>query len=456
MGKKKIDVMQAQKVEFVKGALEKNIEKEKAEEIFGIMERFAEYGFNRSHSAAYSVIAYQTAYLKAHYPAEYMSAVLTHNINDIKKITLFIDECKRQDLEVMGPDINESAFNFTVTKSGTIRFGLGAIKGVGEAAVKAILAEREANGPYSSIFDMAKRVDLRAVNKTCFESLAKAGCFDSFEGTHRAQFFHRQNTDDTIFLEKVIRHGSSYQEKQNSAQQSLFGEDSLAEAPDPEMPDCNPYSKIEQLRKEKEVTGFYISGHPLDDFRLEIDSFCETNLTEIFNDPRKYFQRQVNVAGMITGVQERMTQNGKPYGSFMLEDFNDSRKFFLFSEDYLKLKHFLVEGFNVLAQVRVQLRRGQQEQLEIKVVNITLLAEALEKFAKSITVYIKADHVNADMISTLKKMMKVKKGNCKIKFRIEDADENSGITMQPRNNAVDPATFIRELDQIPELVYKLN
>jgi len=456
MGKKKIDVMQAQKVEFVKGALEKNIEKEKAEEIFGIMERFAEYGFNRSHSAAYSVIAYQTAYLKAHYPAEYMAAVLTHNINDIKKITLFIEECKRQDLEVMGPDINESAFDFTVTKRGTIRFGMGAIKGVGESAVKAILAERVANGPFTSIFDMAKRVDLRAVNKTCFESLAKAGCFDSFEGTHRAQFFHRQNTDDTIFLEKVIRHGSSFQEKKNSAQQSLFGEDSLAVAPDPEMPDCNPYTKIEQLRKEKEVTGFYISGHPLDDFRLEIDAFCETTLADLFNDPKKYFNRPVYVAGMITGVQERMTQNGKPYGSFMLEDFNDSKKFFLFSEDYLKLKHFLMEGFNVLAQVRVQLRRGQQEQLEIKVINITLLAEALEKFTKSITVFLKTDLINTGMVASLKKIMKSGKGNCKVKFRIEDAEEKACITMQPRNNAVDPASFIKELDQMPELVYKLN
>ena len=193
MGKKKMDVMQAQKIEFVNGALQKNIEKEKAEEIFGVMERFAEYGFNRSHSAAYSVIAYQTAYLKAHYPAEYMAAVLTHNLNDIKKITLFIDEARRQNIDVMGPDVNESAFDFTVTNEGTIRFGMGAIKGVGEAAVRALVSEREANGPFTSIFDMVKRVNLQAVNRSCFEALARAGAFDGFEGTHRAQFFFRQN-----------------------------------------------------------------------------------------------------------------------------------------------------------------------------------------------------------------------------------------------------------------------
>lgn len=456
MGKKKIEVMQAQKVEFVEGALNKNIEKEKAEEIFGIMERFAEYGFNRSHSAAYSVIAYQTAYLKARYPAEYMAAVLTHNLNDIKKITLFIDECKRQNIEVLGPDVNESAFNFTVTKDGTIRFGMGAIKGVGEAAVTAILKEKEKNGPFTSIFDMAKRVDLRAVNKTCFEALAKAGAFDGFEGTHRAQFFHRQNTDDTIFLEKVIRHGNSYQDRKNSSQQSLFGEDSLEEAPDPEMPECNPYTKIEQLRKEKEVTGFYISGHPLDDFSMEIDNFCDTNLSELFLEPKKYFNRVVTLAGMITGVQERMTQTGKPYGSFMLEDFNENRKFFLFSEDYLKLKHFLVEGFNVLAQVRVQIRRGQQDQLEVKMVNISLLAEALEKHTKSITLILRSENVNAELIVSLKKLIKSKKGDCLVKIRVEDHESKTSIMMQPRNNAVNPAHFIRELGQIPEIQYKIN
>jgi len=456
MGKKKLEIMKAQKIEFVEGALKKNIEKEKAEEIFGTMERFAEYGFNRSHSAAYSIIAYQTGYLKAHYPAEYMAAVLTHNLNDIKKIALFIDESKRQNIDVLGPDVNESAFNFTVTKDGTIRFGLGAIKGVGEAAVTAIVTEREAGGPFSSIFDMAKRVVLQAVNKSCFEALAKGGAFDSFEGTHRAQFFHRQNSDDSIFLEKVIRHGSNYQDKKNSAQQSLFGEDSSAEVSDPEMPECNPYTKIEQLRKEKEVTGFYISGHPLDDFSMEIDNFCESNIGDLFNDPKKYFNKVISIAGMITGAQERMTQAGNPYGSFILEDFNDSKKFFLFSEDYLKMKHFLVEGTNVLVQVRVQFRRGGQEQMEVKVVGLSLLAEALEKYTKSITVSLKSEMISGDMIKTLKKILKLKKGNCLVKFRIADAENKAVLHMQPRNNAVDPATFIREMKSIPEIEYKIN
>ncbi|MDT8393936.1 MAG: DNA polymerase III subunit alpha [Bacteroidales bacterium] len=456
MGKKKAGIMQEQKIEFVKGALAKNIEKEKAEEIFGTMERFAEYGFNRSHSAAYSVIAYQTAYLKAHYTAEYMAAVLTHNLNDIKKITFFIDESKRQNIEVLGPDVNESEYNFTVTRKGTIRFGMGAIKGVGESAVKAIVQEREANGPFLSIFDMAKRVSLQAVNKSCFEALAKAGAFDNFEGTHRAQFFYRQNSDDSIFLEKVIRHGSSYQEKKNSAQQSLFGDDSLAEAPDPEMPDCNPYSKIEQLRKEKEVTGFYISGHPLDDFAFEIENFCDVTIGEVFNNIGKYAGRQLTLAGMITEASERLTQNGNYFGTFILEDFNDSKKFFLFSEDYLRLKHFLIDGTNVLVNVKVQFRRGGQEQLEIKVNGMSLLAEAIAKYTKTITISLKAKDITAALTGKLRKMLKNKKGNCQIKFRIEEDDSRKALHMQPRKQGVDPAAFIRELREMPDIEFKIN
>jgi DNA polymerase-3 subunit alpha len=456
MGKKKSDIMQEQKIVFVDGALQKGIEKEKAEEIFGIMARFAEYGFNRSHSAAYSIIAYQTAYLKAHYPAEYMAAVLTHNLSDIKKITQFIEESKRQNIDVLGPDVNESAYNFTVTREGTIRFGMGAIKGVGESAVKAIIAERTANGPFTSIFDMVKRVSLQAVNKTCFEALAKAGAFDSFEGTHRAQFFFRQNSDDSIFLEKVIRHGAAHQERKNSAQQSLFGDDSTVEVPDPEMPDCTPYTKIEQLRKEKEVTGFYISGHPLDDFSLEIGNFCDATLSELFGNTQKYFNRVINLAGMITGVQERMSQSGNPYASFFLEDFNDTKKFFLFSEDYLKLKHFLVEGFNVLVQVRIQFRRGGQEQLEVKVLNITLLAEVLEKFANSITIDLKTTDLSTDTIAKLKKAVGAKQGKCAVKLKLEDPEERLTLHMKPRSHAVDPVSLVRELKKIPEITFRVN
>ncbi len=456
MGKKKSDMMQSQKEEFLKGAQAKNIEKEKAAEVFGIMERFAEYGFNRSHSAAYSIIAYQTAYLKAHYPAEYMAAVLTHNLNDIKKITQFIDESKRQNIDVLGPDINESTLNFTVTREGTIRFGLGAIKGVGEGAVKAIVSEREANGPYRNIFDLAKRISLQAVNKSCFESLAKAGAFDSFEGTHRAQFFFRQNTDDSIFLEKVIRHGSIFQEKKNSAQQSLFDDDTLVEIADPEMPDCQPYTKIDQLRMEKEVTGFYISGHPLDDFSLEIENFTDAGIGDLLQDTKKYLNRTITIAGMITSVQQRVSKTGNQYASFILEDFSDSKLFFLFSEDFLRFKHLLVEGFNVLVKIRVQIRRTGQEQLDFKVMDVGLLNEAVQKLTGSITLSIDLDRISPGLADQLKRMFKKMPGNCAVRILVTDRDEKTMISMHTRNNKVDPAAFVWEIRKIEGVEFKLN
>jgi DNA polymerase-3 subunit alpha len=456
MGKKKSDMMQSQKEEFLKGAQAKNIEKEKAAEVFGIMERFAEYGFNRSHSAAYSIIAYQTAYLKAHYPAEYMAAVLTHNLNDIKKITQFIDESRRQNIDVLGPDINESTLNFTVTREGTIRFGLGAIKGVGEGAVKAIVSEREANGPYRNIFDLAKRISLQAVNKSCFESLAKAGAFDSFIGTHRAQFFFRQNTDDSIFLEKVIRHGNIFQEKKNSAQQSLFEDDAMVEIADPEMPDCQPYTKIDQLRMEKEVTGFYISGHPLDDFALEIENFADAGIGDLLQDAKKYLNKTLSIAGMITSVQKRVSKTGNEYASFMLEDFNDSKMFFLFSEDYLRFRHLLVEGFNVLVKIRVQIRRAGQEQLDFKVMDVSLLNEAVRKLTGSITLSLNLDRIKPGLAEQLKKMFKKMAGNCAVRILVTDPEEKTMISLHTRNNKVDPAAFIREIREMEGIEFKIN
>ncbi|MCB0806928.1 MAG: DNA polymerase III subunit alpha, partial [Bacteroidales bacterium] len=338
MGKKKMEVMAAMKKEFVEGAAEKDIDKKKAEEVFDVMQEFAKYGFNRSHSAAYSVIAYQTAYLKAHYPAEYMAAVLTHNLNDIKKITFFVDECKRQGIPVLGPDVNESFLNFMVNDEGEIRFGLAAIKNVGESAARNIIEEREKNGHYTSIFDFAKRVNLKSVNKRSMEALAMAGAFDGFENTHRAQFFYRENSEDSIYLEKVVKFANDYQIQQNSSQVSLFGESEDIEIKDPELPVCAPWTKMEQLRNEKEITGFYMTGHPLEDFKNEIDNFCNVTITDIKNNKEQYKNKNVTFAGIVTAVNHRTSKTGNPFATFTMEDFTDFDNYILFSEDYLKLK----------------------------------------------------------------------------------------------------------------------
>ncbi|MFW5707913.1 MAG: DNA polymerase III subunit alpha, partial [Bacteroidota bacterium] len=340
MGKKKPEEMEKQKAIFVEGAFQKGVDKKKAEEIFNVMAKFAMYGFNRSHSAAYSVVAYRTGYLKAHYPAEYMAAVLTNNLSDLKKITFFMEECQRQNIEVAGPDINESALNFVVNDKGVIRFGLGAIKGVGEGAVENIVQERELNGTYRNFIDFMTRINLRNVNKRVIESLAMAGAFDCFENVHRAQFFHSEEENGPNFIDKIIRYANAQSQQKNSSQMNLFGEAEETVMPDPELPECPRWEKLEMLKKEKEVTGMYISGHPLDNFKIQIQNYCSHNLSQL-QDLDKLKNRDVSFAGVILGAQHRYTKNGKPFGSFIIEDYTDSVQINVFSEDYLKVKHFL-------------------------------------------------------------------------------------------------------------------
>ena len=368
MGKKDMKVMEQQLALFVEGAAEKGIDGKMAEDIFHTMMEFAKYGFNRSHSAAYSVIAYQTAYLKAHYPAEYMAAVLTHNLSDIKKITFFIDECRRQNIQVMGPDVNESHLNFMVNEKGEIRFGLAGIKNVGENAALSIIDERDKTGPYHSIFDFTKRVNLKSVNKRSMESLAMAGAFDGFYDTHRAQYFFRENSDDTIFLEKIVKHANDFQTQQNASQGSLFGDMTEIEVKDPELPKCAPWTKLEQLKNEKDVTGFYMSGHPLEDFKIEMDSFCNVSINDIKTNREQYKNKPVNFAGILTEVNHRTSKTGNPFATFTIEDFTDFDQFILFSEDYLKMKHFLVEGSSLFIRAQVQPRNNKnRDQFEVRI-----------------------------------------------------------------------------------------
>ncbi len=456
MGKKKMDVMEAMKVEFVEGAEKKDIDKKKAEEVFGIMQEFAKYGFNRSHSAAYSVIAYQTAYLKAHYPAEYMAAVLTHNLNDIKKITFFVDECKRQNIPVLGPHINESHLNFMVNDKGEIRFGLAAIKNVGEAAAESIISEIGENGKYTSLFDFAKRVNLKSVNKRSMEALAMAGAFDGFENTHRAQYFFRENSEDTIFLEKVVKFANDFQIQQNSAQVSLFGDASEVEIKDPEMPKCDPWTKIEQLKNEKEVTGFYMSGHPLEDFEVEINHFCNVSITDLKNNKEKYKNKAIAFAGILTAVNHRTSKTGNPFATFTLEDFTDFDNYILFSEDYLKLKHFLLEGSSLLVKANITERKFKNGQLDIRITNIILLSEALERNTKEIQLTVPLQSITEDFVGKLDELINKSKGDCKVKFVVTDPEENNDITMPANNLTVGAAGFLKGVTELEGVEYKLS
>ncbi|MBM3435035.1 MAG: DNA polymerase III subunit alpha, partial [Bacteroidetes bacterium] len=399
MGKKDMQIMEKQKEIFIHGAAGMGVDRKKAEEVFNTMMEFAKYGFNRSHSAAYSLIAYQTAWLKAHYPAEYMAAVLTHNLSDIKKITFFVDECHRHNIEVLGPDVNESHLNFMVNDKGEIRFGLMAIKNVGENAAQSIIDERNKKGTFKSIFDFSKRVNLKSVNKRSMESLAMAGAFDCFEDTHRAQFFYRENSEDTIFLEKIVKHAGDYQLQENSAQVSLFGDMAAIEVKDPEMPVCSPWTKLEQLKNEKDVTGFYMSGHPLEDFRIEIDQFCNVNLTDVKNNREALRNKSITFAGILTTVNHRTSKTGNSFGTFTLEDFSDSEQFILFSEDYLRMNHFLVEGSSLLVKANIQPRNSKnRDQLEVRINSLTLISDAIDKFAREVLVQVPLSKITEEFV----------------------------------------------------------
>ncbi len=445
MGKKKLDEMAKQREIFVKGAKEKHgIDKRKAEDVFAVMEKFAAYGFNRSHSAAYSVVAYQTAYLKAHYPAEYMASVLTHNKNNIDKVTFFMDECKKQDIKVLGPDINESNLFFDVNKEQQIRFGMGAIKGTGEAAVEAIIKERDKNGPFKNIFEFAERIDLRSVNKRTFESLAMAGGFDCFEGLHRRQYLYAPDNENNL-IEKAIKYGNMHQTEKNNAQQSLFGGSSGVEIPLPKVEECEPYSEIEKLKIEKDVVGFYISGHPLDQFKLEIENFCTCTVDKIEN----YKGQEISVGGIVTKAMERYGKNGNPFGIFAIEDYADSLEMIMFGEEYLKNRHLLAIGNFLYISGKVEERRGQAGVWQLMPKRIQLLQEIRDKMAKSLVLKLPANNVDAAFMESIEQMLQDHPGQCNLEFQLYDHEEKISVSLRSKKYRINPENTL--IDKIESL-----
>lgn len=456
MGKKKMDVMQEQKVKFVDGAEKLHgVDKKHSADVFDIMLKFAEYGFNRSHSAAYSVVAFQTGYMKANYPEEYMAAVMTNNMNDIKKITFFMEECRRMGVNIKGPDVNESAFKFTVNKEKVIRFGMGALKGVGEGAVEAIVNERKKNGKYTSIFDVTKRIDLRAANKRTFESMALAGGFDSYEDVHRAQYFYSAN-GETIFLERAIKYGANYQEQENSAQSSLFGGESDIQIPEPEVPKCEEWGRLEKLSKEKEVIGIYLSGHPLDEYKFEIQNFCTAKVQDL-NDLAVAKRRgEMRMAGIVVEAQHRMTKGGKPFGILILEGYNENFRFFLFSDDYVKYKSYLTLGWFLFLKGKVQERRYGDE-LEFKISGIELLSDLRDKMAKEVVVQMDVNDIDDEMIDWFKDLSKEKLGACHLQFKLIDRKNKNVIQLKSRSIKLNLTNdIIKKLTDNPKLEFSVN
>ncbi len=425
MGKKQRDVLDKMKPKFIAQAAAKGHSEEKLEKIWKDWEAFAEYAFNKSHSTCYAWIAYQTAYLKANYPAEYMAAVLSNNMNDIKQVSFFMEECKRMGLTVLGPDVNESFYKFTVNDHYAVRFGMGAVKGVGANAVDTIVQNRK-DAPYKSIFDLAKKIDLRAANKKAFESLAYAGGFDCFTDTHRAQYFHIEGEGIT-FLEKAIRYGSKFQENENSSQVSLFGEASDVQIAEPVVPPCEDWSTMEKLAKEKEVVGIYISGHPLDDYKFEMIYFCNVKLAHL-KSLENLIGKTLTFGGIVTNVQYRTGKNGKDWAMFTLEGYDESYDFRIFDEEYLKFRHFLVNNQFIYFKINVKdgwvnRETGKKSEPRITFQDAKLLADVLPTFAKKIAIQLDIYDVHQNLIQKLNEVFQANQGDHQVSFEVVEVEK---------------------------------
>jgi DNA polymerase-3 subunit alpha len=432
MGKKQKSVLDKMKAQFISGASKKYPDTAKLEKIWTDWEAFAQYAFNKSHSTCYAFVAYQTAYLKAHYPAEYMAAVL-NNAGSIEKITFFMEECKRMGQKVYGPDINESKKGFAVNDKSEIRFGLGGLKGVGEAAVESVIAERDANGHYPTVFDLIKRINQRTVNKKTLESLVYAGAFDCFTEMHRAQYFHIPQGDNTTGMEKIIRFGNVFQTNSAGASNTLFGDLAMPDVVPPKIPTCEPWPLVELLDHEKDVTGMFMSGHPLDNFRFEIKHYGITRLGE-FNEIKDAINlspnagRTFRLAGLVVDAQHRLTKTGRQFGSLMIEDYSGKTELMLWSDDYTRYAAYLEKGKNLFVTGSFKPRFNKIE-FEFKIEKIILLESIKQMLTKQVIVDIEARFVDESLVSFLENNVKSHPGRTGLKFNISDPRAQNKITM---------------------------
>ncbi|MFY0598537.1 MAG: DNA polymerase III subunit alpha [Cyclobacteriaceae bacterium] len=457
MGKKQRAVLDKMKPKFVGQAKEKGHSEDKLEKIWKDWEAFAAYAFNKSHSTCYSVVAYHTGYLKANYPAEYMASVLTHNQSNIEKVSFFMEECRNQEIKVLGPHVNESGLNFEVNEVGEIRFGLGAIKGTGESAVLAIIEERDNAGPFNDIFNFASRVNLRSVNKKSFESLAKAGGFDCFDEYHRRQYVD-QDEDGSSLIEKSIKYANKLKQEEESAQVSMFGGggssgDSTIK---PRIGRIEPYGDIEKLNIEREMVGLYISGHPLDQFKFEMQYLTNAAISDL-KDLASLQGREVKIGGMVTSIQHRMTKKGKPFGQLTIEDYTDSHSFFLFSQDYITFKPFLETGWFLYISGIVQ-NRWHGDELELKINQIQPLDEIREKMTKGIELRMRLQDVNNMLIDDIASFGQKYPGGNILKLNVIAPFEDRIINLEMLSRKVSielSDDLIKELDHMDEVQYKV-
>ncbi len=469
MGKKLKSMMDELQVLFIEGCKAnpqfiKECEETKKEpdtvihKIWSDWEAFAKYAFNKSHATCYSYVSFQTAFLKANYPAEFMAAVLSNNMNNIDKVTFFINECNRMGIKVLGPNINESRTKFTVNKEGNIRFGLAAIKGVGEAAVLSLIEEREKNGPLTNIFDFVKRINLRTVNKKSIESMILAGAFDDIKNINRATFYHKEPDSSLNFLEQLISFGHKFQDEQNSAQVSLFGDLGPVELPDPDIPQVPEWPDLIKLVKEKEVVGFYLTGHPLDNFQDEIKQFTNTQISTFSNNINSFAKQTLTFAGIITNPADKnkTTKTGKPFGSFEITDYSGSISITLFGEEFEKYKDLLdrMGQFLLVKALVFKPSWKKSEDYELKIVQLELLSEVFNKFVTKLRLGIPLSSISEKMVTDLSLLSKSHPGKATVMFQILDQSEN--LILRASKLRVSPKEFLTGVRKMKAIQVKVN
>ncbi len=455
MGKKDKATIDKMKGKFMEGGAANNHPVDKLDKIWTDWEAFAQYAFNKSHSTCYGLVAYQTGYLKANYPPEFMAAVLSNSLGNIEKITFFMDECKRMGLSLLVPDVNESSRSFAVNKKGQIRFGLAAIKGVGEAAVDSIVEERQKNGEYKDIFDFVSRINVRQVNKRSLESLAFAGAFDCFPEVQRSHYFAIDPQDNINFIDKIVRYASRMAELKAQATASLFGELGAGTGNDiakPRIPTSEPWSVMEQLKNEKEVVGVYISGHPLDEYKTEIANFCNSNTGQL--ESRQNVAQ--TFAGIVTKVNVRTSANGNQFMIFTIEDYAGNYEFALFSKDYIQFERFIALDRLLFINGSYQLKNRHMDQMVFKIQSIDLLSEVLSDRSKEIRLRLDLNRFQPAILDLLQETLERNKGDKKLTIEVYDEQEKIGMDFLSRKMQVSITKgLISELKELDNVQFKL-
>lgn len=457
MGKKDRATLDKMKGKFIDNCKANNHDPAVAEKVWKDWEAFASYAFNKSHSTCYAYVAFQTAYIKAHYPSEFMASVLNH-AGSIDAIAFLMEECKRMGVKVLGPDINEGFAKFAVIPGGSdIRFGMGAIKGVGENTVNAIIEERNTNGKFTSVFDLAKRLDSKSINKKSIEGLALSGGFDSFEGIHRAMFF-TPDVDGTTLTDRMIKYSNQMSLGNETSQASLFGGDDAVEISEPQLPTkIETWSKLDELAREKEVVGFFISGHPLDPYKLIIDNKCNANCAQLKAELESFKGKEVSFGGIVSHQEQRTSKTGNAFGKVVIEDYHGSVEIMLFGKDFIEYNKYMVKGIFVFVKAKIQERYNQPNSLEIKIQKIELLESVKENIFTTMKIKMDINALNEELIADVESIFKASPGKCNLEFYVEDSTENMSIKLFSKSQKISISTELtNQLNKIGSLTYELN